>query len=1287
MKNLLKSKWKITASLVLMALLIFAGSASATLTVTLNNETGALNTWPFTPSWVVNTNTSLIAGLVPTTTAGNFSLEVTGRDVNTLSVNTNLTIAILQPSTSCSSNYVTCGNGGGAGSLIVYTLPASANGYNLTNITVYGGWANNGRDAQAYTVLYSTVADPSSFNYLTTVNYNPAVPGSTASANREIISDTAGGVIAANVAAVKFVFNVPNVENGFVGYAAITVGGTVAGSVASPVISVTTSNESGVNPYTPTWTPESPSLISGLAPSSATGNFTAESSGGTNVLTDGIMGQSGNVSYFATCGNGRTLIYTLTNVVNGSDVTNIVLYSGWGNADRDGQYFTLSYSSVAAPTTYIPITTVFYNPITAGGASANRVAIKMNNGTPLASAVANLKFDFSPASAGQFDNGYQGYSEIIVQGNDTTAPPPPPSPFLVRDTLPARAETFVGDQVVFTAVYSNAPPANVQWQYINAGGTVTNDIVGATAETLTLNNVQLTNTGSYRLKAVNATNGAAAPSYSALAPLVVSTSATVGNVVTKNTGQTGPYPFYPAWTIDTNSDLVFGLGSSGAGAGNFTLEPQLNPDPAILSDGALSNERALMVSCGWVNVGAGQSMTYTLPAGPSFGYEITNITVYGGWPDDGRNQQKYQILYSTFSAPSTFVSIGTFDYNPTFNDGAPNSTRVILVPLTGVLAHNVAAVQINFNLQSKNNWNGYSEITIGGTPSLGVIPILTQDITPLTAEDVVGSQLTITGAFSDATSYQWQKNGTNLVGQTTPTLTLSNLQPGDTATNGGYRLLGINAAGTNTTRGCSVVVDPTPSATNNVITAFAFQTSDSSALNPFSPTWDTSTLGGSLIAGQNPPSVGFGPGNFNDPDVNFPNSAGGLPILTDGGYGTFAYDGSHPAFAAAGPSAGQYVVYALGAAANGYNITNIQISGGWNDNGRDSQYYTILYSTVANTNVFLPLTSVTKNLSGYGANDSTTIRTTLTPATGVLASNVYAIEIDFQFPAGVPNGYSGYSEISVFGSPSAAPPTAGPVITTEHEEINNIWTVEAPNLIANLLPSSQGPGVFTQEGCNVTNLTDGVLGFGFQYGASCGGDGTSVPWIIFSSATGWDLTNIVVYTLWHDYGRDGQFYNVSYSTLSAPTTFLPLASVAYNPFVPHDGTDSGNRVNIAPPMNQSVLASNVAAVKFDFTPQGGQDFGWSGYAEIVLQGTNLASTVAVPPTLAAPYVSGGNLILTGTGGTPGASYTWLTTTNLSTPIANWTTNTTGALNGSGGLSNSIPVDITQPTRFFRLRMP
>jgi hypothetical protein len=206
--------------------------------------------------------------------------------------------------------------------------------------------------------------------------------------------------------------------------------------------------------------------------------------------------------------------------------------------------------------------------------------------------------------------------------------------------------------------------------------------------------------------------------------------------------------------------------------------------------------------------------------------------------------------------------------------------------------------------------------------------------------------------------------------------------------------------------------------------------------------------------------------------------------------------------------------------------------------------------------------------------------------------------------------------------------------------------------------------------------------------ATCGGTadraGTSVT---YTSVNGWNLTNIVVYSGWGNYDRDGQFYNISYSTLSAPTTFIPLVSVTYNPpWLPAGSGGSANRVGIAP-SNGGTLATNVAAVKFDFTPQvTALDGGYSGYAEIVLQGSNLAP--AIPPTVGSPTVLGGNLILTGTGGTPGRSYTWLTTTNLLTPMANWTTSTTGVLDGSGAFSNAIPINYSnKPASFFRLRIP
>jgi hypothetical protein len=1314
MNNPKSYNWNIAVSFSCLALLMFASNASAALTVTTANQQGAANVWPFTPTWVVNTNASLINGLVPTIANGNFTREIPGRSSDSLTLNTNLTINQVAGTSgnTSSTNYVTVGQSGGT--LLVYTLPTSANGYNLTNITVEGGWANNGRDMLSFTVLYSTVDNPASFTFLTNVVYNPTVPGSTPSATQAIITDSLGGVIAGNVAAIEFDFTFPGVENGFGGLAAITVGGLAATSVFSPVISLTTSNQTGASPFTPTWTPESQDLITGLAPTTANGNFNQETSGGTPVLTDAMIGQSGTVSTFATCGSsgGSLLTYTLTNTVNGSDVTNIVVYSGWGDGGRDGQYYDVSYSTIAAPTTFIPVTTVYYNPQGTSGASANRVSFAMSDGSPLASGVANLRFSFNKTGFNNgFDNNYCGISEIIVQGRDTAAPPPPPSPVLTQDTLPAYAETVVGDRVIFTAAFSNAPPATLQWQVISTNGTTTNDVPGATSATLTLSNVQLANSGSYRLKAVNATNGVAAPSYSTAAALLVgNVPAPVNNVIMNYAGENGlgaagtDTNFFPTWTIDTNNDLILGsvIGvNSAAGSGNFGLGPNSLGDPTILSDGDFGyftywpnvGSSPTEVSCG-PGGGAGTSMTYTLnTSSATNGFDLTNITVYGGWGDHGRDEQKYQVLYSTVAAPTTFLSLGTFDYNPTDPNNAQSATRTTLVPATGVLAANVYAVEVNWNLQGsqpKNGWEGYSEVLIKGAPSAPKA-VLTQDITPLTADDVVGSSLTITAGFSGATGFQWQKNGTNISGATSPTLTLNNLQLSDTATNGGYSLIASNASGISITRACKVTVNPAPTPVGNRMVTIAHQTSDAGS---FSPTWDTSSFSSSLITGAFPFSTGTG--NFNDPDGNpvSQNLAGGLPVLTDGDYGSIVTGGTHPAFATCGddfhnPPAGQFVVYALPSSPNGYDLTNIMMASGWNDLGRDADWGTIYFATAQNPTVFFPIATITNNPSttdGF-ANGPTVIRATVTAASGVLATNAAYVMVDFRNPPGVPNNYSGISQINVFGSPSATA-YSGPVMTAQNEIGAFDWVVETPNLIANQLPSSTGPGVFTEEGCNETNLTDGVIGFGAAYGASCGDDGVAVPWIIFTptnSAT-WNLTNIVVYTLWHDYGRDGQFYNLSYSTVSDPNTFIPLASVNYNPDVPTDGTPSGNRVQISPPLGQSLLASNVAAVKFDFSPQGPQDFAWSGYSEIVLQGTNGPLTVAHAPVLGAPGVSGGNLILAGSGGTSGAHYTVLTTTNLTAPV-NWTTNGAGNLDNTGSFSNTVPITTTPAARFFRVRLP
>ncbi|HWD93324.1 MAG TPA: hypothetical protein VG938_13360 [Verrucomicrobiae bacterium] len=218
---------------VLASALLFSSlfTASASLTVSTLNQEGGL---PFTPGWTPAAD-SLIANLAPTSASGNFSLDVTGRSVNSLTAGGTLTISQL-PGNNTSTNYITCGSGFGAGSTVIYTLPPSANGYDLTNITVYGGWKDNGRDQQAYTVYYSTAATPASFNLLTLVNYNPSVPSGTASATQVRISDSAGGVIASNVVAIKFDFTNPVSENGYCGYGAITIQGNPSSPPTGPPV-------------------------------------------------------------------------------------------------------------------------------------------------------------------------------------------------------------------------------------------------------------------------------------------------------------------------------------------------------------------------------------------------------------------------------------------------------------------------------------------------------------------------------------------------------------------------------------------------------------------------------------------------------------------------------------------------------------------------------------------------------------------------------------------------------------------------------------------------------------------------------------------------------------------------------------------------------------------------------------------------------------------------------------------------------------------------------------------
>ena len=93
-----------------------------------------------------------------------------------------------------------------------------------------------------------------------------------------------------------------------------------------------------------------------------------------------------------------------------------------------------------------------------------------------------------------------------------------------------------------------------------------------------------------------------------------------------------------------------------------------------------------------------------------------------------------------------------------------------------------------------------------------------------------------------------------------------------------------------------------------------------------------------------------------------------------------------------------------------------------------------------------------------------------------------------------------------------------------------------------------------------------------------------------------------------------------------------------------------------------------------------QNSSLQNYSSITTTVTNLPTPVSIHAGFAA-----GSLILSGSGGTPGATYYVVGFTNLAVPSVSWPVLITTNFDDSGNFNVSIPIDATTPAEFFRLR--
>jgi len=300
---------------------------------------------------------------------------------------------------------------------VTYQLNTNLNpaGYIITNITTYSGWDNSGRANQNYTVSFrgvgsSTFVDPAVVSYAV----NVSSPSGT--------KVTLAGFTETNVAAIRFDFSTPAQQNVGAGYKEVDVFGYGAATVWIPP---PVSGSSSTNAYVVSASDllQTSGLLSvSDALTINIGENSGYSHGTTTSLMDGTFGSAGALGGYSIASG--TVTYLLNTFLNpsGYTITNIATYSGWANASRAQQNYTVSFRRVGSGTFEHPaVVSYSYNGGNPADTKVNLTGFAETN-------VDAILFDFSTPAQQNAGVGYKeldvfGYGAVSVLSNNS-------SPFL-----------------------------------------------------------------------------------------------------------------------------------------------------------------------------------------------------------------------------------------------------------------------------------------------------------------------------------------------------------------------------------------------------------------------------------------------------------------------------------------------------------------------------------------------------------------------------------------------------------------------------------------------------------------------------------------------------------------------------------------------------------------------------------------------------------------------------------------------------------------------------------------
>jgi len=375
------------------------------------------------------------------------------------------------------------------------------------------------------------------------------------------------------------------------------------------------------------------------------------------------------------------------------------------------------------------------------------------NGTNLPGATAtNLTLNnVQPPNAGNYTVVVTNAGGALTSALATLVVLVPPS-FTLQ---PISQTVIAGNTVSFSASASGTLPLSYQWLF---DGT---NLAGATDTNLTLNDVQPSNAGNYTVVAANA-GGVLTSAVATLVVLVPPTftlqpaSQTVlaGSTVSFSARASGTLPLSYQWQIN-------GTNLGGATAANLTLN---NVQPADAG-----NYTVVATNAGGTLTSAVATLVVLVP--PSFTVQPVSQTVLAG-----------SDVSFTASATGTLPLSYQWQLNGTNLPGA-TATNLTLGSVQPADAGTYAVVATNA---------GGALTSAVATLVVLVPPSFT--LQPVSQTVIAGNTVSFSASASGTLplSYQWQFNGTNLLGATATNLTLAIVQ---SANAGNYTVVVTNAGG------------------------------------------------------------------------------------------------------------------------------------------------------------------------------------------------------------------------------------------------------------------------------------------------------------------------------------------------------------------------------------------------------------------------------------------------------------------------------------------------------------